>query len=183
MAAGLTVLADWTALTVPGFEPSISRELNIVDAGIGSIIGNALSGSIFLALAIAFAIEVFDRFKVPSMVSIIVISMAAGFTSASDQETLLPALALSAGYALAAVILCVIYRRRGFLAAWLASFVAFLLPEALAARSLDDPELLRTTNTLFTLVVVIAAAGAWGVGRRLMQRPAAFHPPATAARL
>ena len=103
------------------------------------------------------------------MISIIVVSIAAGFTSASVQEALLPALTLSAGYALAAAILCVIYRRRGFLAAFLASFVAFLLPEALAARSLDDPELLRTTNTLFTLVVAIAAAGAWGVGRRLLQ--------------
>jgi hypothetical protein len=161
---------------VPGFEPSISRELNIVDAGIGSVIGNTLSAAIFLALAIAFAIEVFDRFKVPSMVSTIVVSMAAGFTSASDQETLLPALALSAGYALAAAILCVIYRGRGFLAAFLASFVAFLLPEALAARSLDDPELLRTTNTLFTLVVVIAAAGAWGVGRRLLKKAPALEP-------
>jgi len=174
--AGLSVLADWAALSVPGFEPSISRELNIVDAGIGSVIGNTLSAAIFLALAIAFAIEVFDRFRVPSMVSTIVVSMAAGFTSASDQETLLPALALSAGYALAAAILCVIYRRRGFLAAFLASFVAFLLPEALAARSLDDPELLRTTNTLFTLVVVIAAAGAWGVGRGLLKKAPALEP-------
>ena len=174
--AGLSVLADWAALSVPGFEPSISRELNIVDAGIGSVIGNTLSAAIFLALAIAFAIEVFDRFRVPSMVSTIVVSMAAGFTSASDQETLLPALALSAGYALAAAILCVIYRSRGFLAAFLASFVAFLLPEALAARSLDDPELLRTTNTLFTLVVVIAAAGAWGVGRGLLKKAPALEP-------
>jgi hypothetical protein len=169
LMAGLTVLADWAALNVPGFEPSISRELNIVDAGIGSILGNTLSASIFLALAIAFAIEVLDRFKVPVVVSTIVVSIAAGFTSASDQETLLPALTLSAGYAIAAALLCVIYRRRGFLAAFLASFVAFLLPEALAARSLHDPELLRTTNTLFTLVVVIAAAGAWGVGRKLLQ--------------
>jgi len=180
LMAGLTVLADWAALAVPGFEPSISRELNIVDAGIGSIIGNTLSASIFLALAVAFATEAFDRFKVPQVVSTIVISIAAGFTSASDQETLLPALALSAGYALAAAILCVMYRRRGFLAAFLASFVAFLLPEALAARSLHDPELLRTTNTLFTLIVVIAAAGAWGVGRGLLQKPAASQRGATA---
>lgn len=176
LAAGLTVLADWAALNVPGFEPSISRELNIVDAGIGSIIGNALTGSTFLALAIAFAIEVFDRFKLPTVASTLIVSIAAGLTSASDQESLLPALTLSAGYALAAAMVCVIYRRRGFLAAWLASFVAFILPEALAARSLHDPELLRTMNTLFTLVVAIAAAGAWGVGRRVLQKTPAPEP-------
>jgi hypothetical protein len=167
--AGLAVLADWAALSVPGFEPSISRELNVVDAGIGSLVGNTLTASTFLALAVAFAIEVFDKFKVPAVVSTIVVSLAAGFTSASDQETLLPALALSAGYAVAAAILCVIYRRRGFLAAWVAAFVAFILPDALAARSLDDPELLRTTNTLFTLVAAMAAAGAWGVVRHVMR--------------
>ena len=176
LMAGLTVLADWAALNVAGFEPSISRELNIVDAGIGSIVGSALSSSIFLALAIAFAIEVFDKFKVPWVVSTAVVSVAAGFTSATDQEALLPALTLSAGYALAAAMACVIYRRRGFLAAWFACFVAFLLPEALAARSLDDPELLQTTNTLFTLIVVMAAAGAWGVGRGLMRKTAPLHP-------
>jgi hypothetical protein len=89
---------------------------------------------------------------------------------------LMPALTVSAGYALAAAILCVIYRRRGFLAAWLAGFVAFLLPEAMAARSLNDPELLRTTNTLLTLVVVIAAAGVWGAGRKLLQSPSQLLP-------
>ena len=171
--AALSVLADWAALNVAGFEPSISRELNIVDAAIGSVIGNTISGATFLALAVAFAIEALDR-KLPVAVSTVIISVAAGVTSASDQETLLPALTLTAGYAIAAALLCVIYRRRGFLAAWVASFVAFLLPEAMAARSLHDPELLRTANLLFTLVVGIAAAGAWGVGRRLLQKtPAA----------
>ena len=61
--------------------------------------------------------------------------------------------------------------RRGFLAAWLAGFVGFLLPDAMAARALDDAELLRTSNTLLTLVVVIAAAGVWGAGRRLIAKP------------
>src|SRR6185436_3069040 len=48
--AGVTVLADWIALNVPGFVPSISRELNIVDASIGSIVGNTLSIATFLVL-------------------------------------------------------------------------------------------------------------------------------------
>jgi hypothetical protein len=176
LMAGLTVLADWAALNVPGFEPSISRELNVVDAGIGSLVGNTISGATFLVLAVAFAIEVFDKFKVPVAISTAVVSLAAGLASASDQEVLLPALTVSAGYALAAAILCVIYRRRGFLAAWLAGFVGFLLPDAMAARSLGDADLLRTSNTLLTLVVVIAAAGLWGAGRRLLQKPAQSLP-------
>jgi hypothetical protein len=130
-------------------------------------------------LAIAFAIEAFDKFKVPAVVSTTVIGLAAGFAGASDQEALLPALAVSVGFGLAAVTVSLMYRRRGFLAAWLASFVAFLLPEALAAQSLELPELLRTTNTLLTLIAVIAAVGAWGVGRKLLQKPAT-SPAATA---
>ena len=46
----------------------------------------------------------------------------------------------------------------------------------MAARSLDDPELLRTSNSLVAIVVVIAAAGAWGVGRRLLQKSPALEP-------
>jgi hypothetical protein len=167
--AAVTVLADWAALNVAGFAPSISRELNIVDSGIGAVVGNALSGSTFLVLAIAFAIEAFDKFRVPPGVSTLVIGLAAGFAGASDQEVLLPALTVSVGFGVAAVIVSLLYRRRGFLAAWLAGFVAFLLPEALAAQSLELPELLRTTNALLTLIVAIAAVGAWGVGRQLMR--------------
>ena len=73
-------------------------------------------------------------------------------------------------------MVCVIYRRRGFLAAWVAGFVGFILPEALAARSLHDPQLLRTTNALFTLVVAMAAAGAWGVGRQVMRSRSQLLP-------
>jgi hypothetical protein len=174
VVAALTVLVDWAALSVPGFLPSISRELGVVDSGIGVIVGNALSGSTFLALAIAFAIEVFDKFKVPAVVSTAVIGLAAGFAGASDQEALLPILAVSAGFGLAAGIVELMYRRGGLLAAWLASFVAFLLPEALAAQSLELPELQRTTNTLLTLVAIVAAAGLWGAGRKLLHK----NPPA-----
>ncbi len=70
------VLADWAALNVAGFEPSISRELNIVDAGIGSLIGDTLSGSAFIVLAIAFVVEVFDRFRVNAMLSTAVVAIA-----------------------------------------------------------------------------------------------------------
>ena len=178
--AGVMVLSDWAGLTMPGFVPSISRELNIVDAGIGAIVGNTLSIATFLVLAIAFAIEVFDRFKVPAALSTFAVSLAAGCIAASDQEALMPALTMSVGYAIVAAMLCVIYRRRGFLAAWVAGFVAFLLPEALAARSLGDPALAQTTNSLLTLVVAIAAAGAWGVARQVMRMRSQLLPSSQA---
>ena len=76
--AAVGVLADWAALQVAGFEPSISRELNIVDAGFGSMIGDTLSGSAFIVLGVAFVVEAFDRFRVNPMVSTIVVAIAAG---------------------------------------------------------------------------------------------------------
>ena len=41
--AALGVFADWAALQVAGFEPSISRELDVVDASFGSMIGETLT--------------------------------------------------------------------------------------------------------------------------------------------
>ena len=75
---GRACFADWAALQVPGFEPSISRELNIVDASFGSMIGDTLSGSAFIVLGVAFVVEVFDRFRVNPIVSTIVVAIAAG---------------------------------------------------------------------------------------------------------
>ncbi len=50
------------------------------------------------------------------------------------------------------------------------------LTTAMALRSLEDQELMRLSNFLVTIVLVIAAAGAWGVGRRLLQKAPALEP-------
>lgn len=173
--AALGVLADWAALNVAGFQPSISRELNIVDAGIGALIGDTLSGSAFIVLAIAFAIEVFDRFRVNAMLSTAVVAIAAALVAGADQEAILPGLTLVAGAALEATIVVWLYRRRGFLAAWMAGLAAGLLTDAMALRSLDDPDLLTLSGFLITIVVMVAAAGAWGAGRRLFQKSPALQ--------
>ena len=52
------------------------------------------------------------------------------------------------------------------------------LTTAMALRSLEDQDLARATNVLVALVVGIAAAGVWGAGRRLLQKPQALHPGA-----
>jgi len=174
--AAVVVFADWAALHVPGIEPSISRELNVVDASFGSMIGDALSASAFIVLGVAFVVEVFDRFRVKPLVSTIIVAVAAGAFAGSDQEALLPGLVLVAGMALAAVIVVTLYRRRGFLAAWIAGMAAGWLTTAMALRSLEDQELARASNVLVALVVGIAAAGLWGAGRRLLQKPSALHP-------
>ena len=170
--SAIAVLADWAALNVPGFEPSISRELNIVDAGIGALIGDTLSGSAFIVLAIAFAVEVFDRFRVNAVLSTAVVAIAAGLVAGADQEAILPGLTLVAGAALQAALVVLLYRRRGFLAAWMAGLAAGLLTDAMALRSLDDPDLRRLSGFLITIVVIIAATGAWGAGRSLVQKSA-----------
>ena len=50
--AAFGVLADWAALTLPGFVPSISREISAVEAGIGSTIGETIGGSSSSRLAL-----------------------------------------------------------------------------------------------------------------------------------
>jgi len=168
--------ADSAALQVAGFEPSISRELNVVDAGFGSMLGDTLSTSAFLALGVAFLIEVFDRFRVNPIVSTLVFSIAAGIFAGTDQETILPALVLASGFGLAGLIAALLYRRRGFLATWIAGMASGWLTTAMALRSLEDQELMRLSNFLVTIVFVIAATGAWGVGRRLLQKAPALQP-------
>ena len=115
--AAVVVFADWAALQIGGFEPSISRELDVVDASFGSMIGETLSASAFIVLGVAFVVEVFDRFRVNPIVSTIAVAIAAGTIAGTDQEAILPALVLIAGMALAAAIVVMLYRRRGFLAA------------------------------------------------------------------
>jgi hypothetical protein len=172
--AAIGVLADWAALGVPGVQPSISRELNIVDAGIGAAIGDTLSGSAFIVLAIAFAVEVFDRFRINPILSTTIVAIAAGLVAGADQEAMLPGLTLVAGTAVEAAIVVLLYRRRGFLAAWMAGLAAGLLTDAMALRSLDDPDLLRLSSFLITIVVIIAATGAWGAGRGLFRKSPAM---------
>jgi hypothetical protein len=174
--AGIGVLADWAALGVTGFEPSISRELNVVDAGIGSMIGDTFSGAAFIVLGIALVVETFDRFRVNPIVSTIIVAIGGGLIAAQNQESLLPALPLVAGMSVSTVIGVLLYRRRGFLAAWVAGLTSGLFTDAMALRSLNDPDLLRTSNILITIVVVIAAAGAWGVGRSLMRKGSEVAP-------
>lgn len=175
--AGVFVLADRIALQVPGFDPSISRELDIVDAGIGSIVGNSLSAAAFIVLGFALALETGDRWRVPKMLSAAIVAIVAGCFAASDQEKILPALVLLGGGAIATVLVIWMYRTRGFLAAFIAGLVAGLLNNVMAARSLEDGDLARRANLLMTIVVLVAAAAAWGVGRRLMQK-SALHPGA-----
>ena len=174
--AAVVVLADWAALQVPGFEPSISRELNVVDASFGSMIGETLSASAFIVLGVAFVVDAFDRYRVNPIVSTIVVSLAAGTIAGAEQEAILPALVLVAGMALAAAIVVTLYRRRGFLSAWIAGMASGWLTTAMALRSLEDQDLARASNVLVSLVVGILAAGVWGAGRKLLQKTPSLHP-------
>ena len=92
------MFADWAALNVAGFEPSISRELNVVDAGFGAMLGETLTTSAFLVLGVAFV----DRSvrplpRQPDRLDASSCPIAAGVFAATDQETILPALVLVAG--------------------------------------------------------------------------------------
>ena len=82
------------------------------------MVGDTLSASVFFVLGGALVIEALDRFRV----SPIDVDDHRGHRvrptcTASDQEQLLPALVLVVGMGLAAVIVVLLYRRRGYLAA------------------------------------------------------------------
>ena len=175
-AAG--VLADWAALTLPGFVPSISREIDAVEAGIGSTIGDTIGGSSFIALGIALAVEALDRARLRPAVSTLVVAVGAGLVAASNQQAILPGLTLVAGMSAAAALAVWLYRSRGFLAVWTAAIVAMLVTDAMAARSLEDPTLLQLSNGVLTIVFVLAIAGGWGLFKSRVRTP---QPPQPAS--
>ena len=174
--AAFGVLADWAALTLPGFVPSISREISAVEAGIGSTIGETIGGSSFIALGIALAVEALDRARLHPAVSTLIVASGAGLVAASNQQAILPGLTLIAGMSIAAALAVWLYRSRGFLAVWTAATVAGLVIDAMAARSLEDPVLLQLSNGVLTIVFVLAIAGGWGLFKSRVRTPQPAQP-------
>ena len=162
-AAG--ILADWAALTLPGFVPSIGREIDAVEAGIGSMLGETIGGSSFIALGLALAVEALARARLNPALSTLIVAVGAALVAASNQVAVLPGVALIGGMGAAAALAVWLYRSRGFLAVWVAAVVAGLVTDALAARSLEDPTLLQLSNGVLTIVVLLVAAGGWGLFR------------------
>ena len=169
--AAVGVLADWAALTLPGFVPSIAREVDAVEAGIGSMIGETIGGSSFIALGIALAVEALDRFRLRAGVSTLIVAGGAALVAASNQVAVLPGLTLIAGLGAAAALAVWLYRSRGFLAVWTAAGVAGLVTDAMAARSLEDPALQQLSNGVFTIVILLALAGGWGLFKARVVTP------------
>ena len=172
--AAVGVLANWAALALPGFVPSIAREIDAVEAGIGSMIGETIGGSSFIALGIALAVEALDRARLNAAVSTLIVAVGAALVAASNQQAILPGLTLIAGMSAAAALAVWLYRSRGFLAVWTAVVVAGLVTDAMAARSLEDPTLLQLSNGVFTIVILLAVAGGWGLFKTRVPTP----PPA-----
>ena len=169
--AAVGVLANWAALMLPGFVPSISREIDAVEAGIGSMVGETIGGSSFIALGIALAVEALDRARLNAAVSTLIVAVGAALVAASSQEAILPGLTLIAGMSAAAALAVWLYRSRGFLAVWTAVVVAGLVTDALAARSLEDPTLLQLSNGVLTIVILLAVAGGWGLFKTRVRAP------------
>jgi hypothetical protein len=171
VVAAVGVLADWAALSLPGFVPSIGREIDAVEAGIGSVIGETIGGSSFIALGIALAVEVLDRARLNAAVSTLIVAAGAALVAASNQTAFLPGLTLITGMGAGAALAVWLYRSRGFLAIWIAAVVAGLVTDAMAVRSLEDPTLLQLSNGVLTIVVLLAAAGGWGLFRTRVPAP------------
>ena len=164
----LDVFADGIALGIDGFLPSISREVEVVRTGLAATFGESLGASIFVMLGVAVAIEAADRLRVHPIVATVVVAIGAGLVGAVDQKAMLATLPVIAGMAAGAAVAAVLYRRRGLLATWVACLVAALLTEAMAARSLDDPDLIRLSGLVVSIAGALLILGVWGViaGRR-----------------
>jgi len=161
--AAAAVFADFAALQVPGFMPSISREVDAVNKSFGSVISDAINLASFMSIGIALAIEALDRFRVKPVLACAIVAVAAGLTVVGDQHAVLAALVPAAGMAVGAAIIAWIYRSRGMLAAWTAGAVSSLLLAGMAARSLDDAELVKRGNFSFAIALIPLALGIWGL--------------------
>ena len=161
--AATSVFADLGALQVPGFLPSISREIGAVNKGLGSIVSDAINMASFLSIGIALAVEALDKFRVRPAVATLIIAVAAALTVTGDQEAMVAALLPAAGMAVGAAITVTLYRRRGLLAAWTASAVSSLLVAAMAARSLDDADLVKRGNLAIAVAFIPIVLGIWAL--------------------
>jgi len=127
------------------------------------MVADTLGVASFLALGIALAVETADRLRLHPMVSTIIVAIGAGLVAASGQKAMLAGLPLVGAMAGGAAVAVVLYRRRGFLATWVACLVAGLMIGAMAARSLGDPDLLRSSSLVMSMAAALLVLGAWGV--------------------
>ena len=139
------------------------------------MIGESIGGSSFIALGIALAVEALDRARLNAAVSTLIVAAGAALVAASNQVAVLPGLTLIAGLGIAAALAVWLYRSRGFLSVWTAAVVAGLVIDAMAARSLEDPALLQLSNGVFTIVILLGLAGAWGVFKTRVVTPQPAH--------
>jgi hypothetical protein len=161
--AAAAVFADLSALQMPGFLPSISREIDAVNKSLGSVLSDAINLGSFMSIGIALAIEALERFRVKPMVAIAIVAVAAGLTVVGDQQSVVAALVPAAGMAAGAAIIAWVYRSRGMLAAWIAGAVSSLLLAGMTARSLDDADLVKQGNFAFAIALIPLAMGIWAL--------------------
>ena len=172
--AAVGVLADWGALMLPGFVPSISREIGAVEAGIGSTIGETL-GDEFIALGIALAVETLDRARLQADLHADRRrrrrprgrSEPAGDSAGADAHRRHEHRRRTRGLAVSVPRLPLRldrgHRRRA-------------RHDAMAARSLEDPTLLQLSNGVLTIVFVLAIAGGWGLFKSRVRTPQPAQP-------
>jgi hypothetical protein len=161
--AAVLVMADFAGLRINGYVPSISREIEAVGNGMADVLSSALAAASFLAVGLALGVEALERARVPRAVLLLIVGMAAAVMAGGEHQTMLARLPGMAGLAVIGAIAATTYQRRGLLAAWVAFAAAAVLIEAMAARSLDDPDLVRMSSLMGAMVAAVAACGIWGV--------------------
>jgi hypothetical protein len=178
--AAIQVLAETIGISIPGYLPSISREVSAVDDNLWTFLSDATVLATFLAIGIALAVEALDRARVPAAAAAALIATGLGLVVGVQHQSVLAALPAMAGQAGMAALGVLLYRTRGLLAIWIAVVVSELLPDAMAARALDDPSLVSTGNIVIGVAAVILAIGVGGLVAGHVKRSSA-QPPSPAA--
>jgi len=154
-----------------GYVPSLSTEIDIVNSPSLTRAGAWIAGSFAVALAIALLVETAGRIARIRRWDWIVVTLVAGVAAASFQRHEPPAtfLALADGVA-AAGLLALVYRWRGFGAAWVAALTMMLLSDLVVAQALGNADTRAYANLLRIIALAILAVGVWGYAAAPIQR-------------
>ncbi len=159
--AAVLVAADGVGLLVDGFVPSIERELDAMDHPLLAGVANALMGAAFITPGLALGVEVLERLRLRPAAQAAVIAGIAALTPGGRHLSALALAPPAVSHILVGLLVVTLYRRRGFLAAFVAMAVSSLLLDAMALRSLDDPDLVWRSNVLLAVAAAPLAAGIW----------------------
>lgn len=157
--AAATIGLSALGLHLPGFEPSLSRELDLASPDVYISPVGWLAGGALFGLGLACAYELAARLVRPWWVGVAVLGVVTALFLA-DGRPYLPSAAASA---VVMFVLLGTYARHGLAAVTLSLFVMFLLLDLAAARSMGGVVAGPRGTMLLLILLGMAALAVWGL--------------------